>query len=81
MIRTEILDFDELTERHPDKADEYYCGEDDQYLVVYIDDELFSVESDRMEPEDARFTRSLSWVADLVEDAYNRGYHDATNGF
>lgn len=46
------------------------------YLVVYNNGKVFDWNSDAMQPEDATFTRDLSWIVDLVLRAYQQGRND-----
>jgi len=47
------------------------------YLAIYHKGKLLRVYSDAMEPEDARFSRDLSWIKETLEEAYKIGYSDA----
>lgn len=46
------------------------------YLIIKHKGKILSVESDAMEPEDVRFYRDLSWVKDMIEQAYELGAKD-----
>lgn len=43
------------------------------YLVEFLNGEIFKVNSDAMEPEDASFTRDLRWIQGALEKAYQLG--------
>jgi len=43
------------------------------YIIQKVDGQIISVESDAMEPEDARFSRDLRWIKTALEDAYKLG--------
>jgi hypothetical protein len=45
-------------------------------LVVLHNGEEIRRESDRMEPEDVMFFRSLSWVEGAIKEAYELGKED-----
>ncbi len=51
------------------------------YLVFYHDNKIWKWYSDAMEPEDARFTRNLRWIGDLVIQVYEQGLSDYKHGF
>ena len=55
--------------------------EDDEAwdLVIRHRGEVIRVENDYMEPEDAMFIRSLAWIPDAIEEAYELGYKDGKN--
>ena len=44
-----------------------------EYLIVYENGEFSQMFSDAMEPEDATFSRDLSWVKDAILEAYEAG--------
>ena len=56
--------------------------EDDEAwdLVIRHRGEVIRVENDYMEPEDAMFIRSLAWIPDVIEEAYELGYKDGRRG-
>lgn len=43
------------------------------YLLVNHNGELVTLESDAMEPEDARFGKDLSWIPELLKRVYMLG--------
>ena len=47
------------------------------FLRVIHNHETIILECDAMEPEDAVFTRDLSWVARAIREAYTYGFSDA----
>ncbi len=46
------------------------------YIRISINNGTRFLESDAMEPEDARFYRDLSWIKEAVELAYRTGVVD-----
>lgn len=50
------------------------------YLLIWHNKKLLECQSDAMEPEDARFSRDLNWIASAIERAYDQGKTDAKNG-
>ena len=75
MSRWEIklFDYDSLP-KEIDKESLSNNGECADYLVLYLDGEVYDYRSDAMEPEDTCFIRDLSfimdWVNRIIED-YN----------
>ena len=53
-----------------------YCDDDSNVMVVKHGDEIIRVVTDYMEPEDAIFLRSLNWIPDAIEEAYELGRED-----
>jgi hypothetical protein len=55
------------------------CGfEHATYLLLFNNEGSFlEMYSDAMEPEDACFSRDLSWIEDAILEAYQRGKDDA----
>lgn len=51
-------------------------GEDFSDLIIFHNGEEIFSESDRMDPEDATFGRSLQWIAPLLEKVYKLGFND-----
>jgi len=49
------------------------------YMIVKHDGKVIRMISDCMEPEDATFTRDLSWVAELIGEMYEQGISDGPN--
>lgn len=69
-MKVELCDFSELS---PEQQEEHAYGEEDTFLIVSHEGKVIRMESDGMEPEDARFYRSLSWIAEAIEEAYELG--------
>jgi hypothetical protein len=54
-------------------SDDGHGREDAEYLIVSEDGQFVEMFSDAMEPEDARFSRALSWVMPALLEAYEAG--------
>ena len=68
------LRFDDLTEDEQEDASDNGCGKENaNYLCVVHNGETIAIESDAMEPEDARFTRDLGWIEALLWEVYKLG--------
>ena len=52
-----------------------------KYLRVTHHGKTLLLENDAMEPEDATFYRDLSWVKDMIKEAYMLGYRDAADRY
>ena len=76
MLKTKILHYDNLPE---DIKKRYPYGNYDCFLLVYHKDKLISVQCDGMEPEDTIFYRDLSWIPELIEEAYKLGLKDGNS--
>ncbi len=50
------------------------------YIRIIRNGETVWLESDAMEPEDARFSRDLKWVIDALRHAYECGVVDGRKG-
>ena len=53
-----------------------FADQDDYYNILVVTNssgEIVLWESDNMEPEDAYFTRDLSWIPEIIEKAYELG--------
>lgn len=76
-FNVEIHDFDRLSEIERVGASNNGSGKEyANYLrVTELGDTVF-LENDAMEPEDARFSRDLSWVKAAIEYAYECGFKD-----
>lgn len=72
-FNVEMKYFDELSE-----SEKEWVGHDDgaRYLVITHNDQVLSIHSDRMEPEDAVFYRDLGWIEDEIMSAYKLGLKD-----
>ncbi len=69
-----ITNWRNLTDEEKSEASNNGVGKEDaNYLRVTWEDGTTETFSDAMEPEDALFTRDLSWISDLVVKAYNVG--------
>ncbi len=77
MLKVKLVNYDELPE---DIKKDYsrHC-EDSCFLLIYYRNKLLFVESDAMEPEDARFCRDLSWIPEQIEKAYKLGLKDGNS--
>ncbi len=73
MVQWENLS-EELKKDHGLSKDDY-----DDYLIVKHNGKVIAFHSDRMEPEDVRFYRDLSWIHPLLEEVYELGKQDAKN--
>ena len=51
-----------------------------EYIKVEIKGKPTIYYSDAMEPEDAIFSRDLSWIIEALYDAYNAGYNNGIAG-
>ncbi len=77
-FQVEILDYDQLTDEAKLGQPENGCGAEwANYLHVRHNNETFVLASDAMEPEDARFSRDLSWIVYALQQAYELGRQDA----
>ena len=78
MIKIKTVDYEEL----PEEIKKLHLPNNGRgkemaaYLLIYHDDKLMYCFSDAMEPEDAIFTRDLSWIKDVILDVYNVGISD-----
>lgn len=78
MINVKFQYKTELPEEYKESLSENGCGSDEaKYLVVRHNEKIIFVESDAMEPEDARFSRDLNWIKGIIELVYKIGYQDA----
>lgn len=74
MFQISVEDFDSLSEEEKGAASENGAGKEyASYLRVELDGVTIALESDAMEPEDARFSRDLSWVPELLARCYDIG--------
>lgn len=83
MLRVEMLNYEQLTDEEKNGPDISHNGggaEYATYMRVSQNGHRVALYSDAMEPEDARFSRDLSWVADAIERAYSVGLDDGRNG-
>ena len=78
MLTVTSPDFKELTEDEKNSVANNGAGKEyASYLRVEHDDKTILLENDAMEPEDASFSRDLSWVGDIIKKAYELGKADA----
>jgi hypothetical protein len=69
--------FEDLTEDERASASNNGSGKEYAgYLLVKRNGGTVFFENDAMEPEDARFSRDLSWVKQAIEYAYECGVQD-----
>ena len=78
MVEVELLSYEELTEREKENVSHNgsgpaYAG----YIHVTYNGKTILLESDAMEWEDATFSRDLSWISGIIEQAYLLGLKDA----
>lgn len=79
MIQFEVKfqSFDDLDEHEQAGASNNGNGKEcATYLRVFRNGKTEFLESDAMEPEDARLSRDLSWVKKAIEFAYRCGRED-----
>lgn len=73
-LTVETLHFDDLPTDARDGVSNNGCGKEyATYIRVSHDGEVIFLESDAMEPEDARFSRDLKWVKDALVRCYEIG--------
>lgn len=80
-MKVELLDFDQLPPELQVRGivSNNGCGREcANYLRITHGETLLFLGSDAMEPEDARFTRDLAWVKDMIEQAYEIGKSERT---
>jgi hypothetical protein len=69
--------FDNLSDVEKECASNNGWGKESaSYIRVTHDGETVLIESDAMEPEDARFVRDLSWIIDALQSCYEIGKKD-----
>lgn len=47
-----------------------------KFIRITHKGECIAVHSDDMEPEDATFSRDLSWISEEIKKAYDLGFND-----
>jgi hypothetical protein len=78
MLDVKILRFKDIPEELRNEAPNNGGGKEwANYLTIWHDGNFVSYVSDAMEPEDAKFTRDLSEVKDMIRKAYEFGLADA----
>lgn len=70
MLQAFLCSYEDLLEEEINSG---YGDEHDTYIRVIHNGKCIRLESDAMEPEDATFTRGLSWITDAIIEAYNLG--------
>ena len=74
MLKIECLFFDDLTDDEKENAPDNGFGKEcATYIKVIYNDEVICLESDAMCPEDATFSRDLSWIKDILQKCYEIG--------
>ena len=78
MLKVTSPGFKELTTDEQNSVPNNGSGKEyANYLRVEHDGITILLESDAMEPEDATFSRDLSWAWSIIERAYGLGKADA----
>jgi hypothetical protein len=78
VMRVEFLRYDDLPEDVKEDQPNNGSGKEySSYLMVKFPEQEPRYFSDAMEPEDACFGRDLSWVKDIILEAYEKGMTDA----
>lgn len=73
--------FEDLTKQEQADASSNGGGKEyANYIRISRNGESVYLESDAMEPEDARFTRDLEWIKDAIAYAYQCGVQDGKTG-
>lgn len=79
-MKVEMQGFDDLSENEKASASDNGSGKEyATYLRVTHEGKTIALESDAMEPEDARLYRDLEWVSQLVMSAYELGLSKRAN--
>jgi hypothetical protein len=77
MLEVKIQRYNDLSNEEKENASNNGAGmKYASYIRVTHNDETILLESDAMEPEDARFLRDLSWIQDIIRRAYTLGRLD-----
>ena len=77
-MKVTIVEYEDLPEDVRYSQPDNGCGKEDaNYLKIEIPGVSVYYQSDAMEPEDATFTRDLSWIVDELHRAYVAGMLDA----
>ena len=73
-MKVTIVEYEDLPEDVRYSQPDNGCGKEDaNYLKIEIPGGSVYYQSDAMEPEDATFTRDLSWIVDELHRAYAAG--------
>jgi len=68
------LNYSDLTEEEKDNVPDNGSGKEYAgYIRVVHNGKTILLESDAMEPEDARFNRDLSWITGIIKKAHEIG--------
>lgn len=70
-------DYNALSKSEQNSVANNGCGKElANYIRVERNGQTIYLENDAIEPEDARFSRDLSWVKEALDYAYQCGVHD-----
>ena len=73
-FKVEGLEYNDLTEEEREDVSDNGCGKEyARYIKVVHNGVTLMLENDAMEPEDATFARDLSWIAGMIQRAYELG--------
>ena len=76
-LTVEMARYDDLLPEYKESQPDNGAGKEyASYLVIKHNGNIISVESDAMEPEDARFYRDLSWIQGMLVRVYELGRND-----
>lgn len=74
----EIVSYDDLEEEEKEGVSNNGSGKEyASYIRVIHDGSILFVESDAMEPEDAKFGRDLNWIVNALNTCYKLGQNDS----
>lgn len=74
VFEAKIIGYDDLPEDRKKDTSDNGCGKEwANYLRVTFNGEIVCIYSDAMEPEDASFSRDLSWIVSALEVAFDIG--------
>jgi len=77
-MKISICSYEDLLE---EEKDDFYDDGYRSYLVIDWGGGEREIYTDGMEPEDATFARDLSWIINLVEKAYKKGYQESSDEY
>ena len=73
-MKVSTMSYDELPEDVKEEQPDNGSGKEyANYIKVEIEGEVDKYYSDAMEPEDASFSRDLSWIVGALMEAYQAG--------
>jgi len=72
MKTVKIVNFEELTKEEQEMQPNNGAGKEYALYIVIEDKYGKRIYSDAMEPEDASFSRDLSWIVDELEERVTR---------